>query len=55
MNCIAIVGAGITGLTAAYTLKKQGVPVTIYEAGDQPGGVIRTVRQAGYMLDDGTR
>jgi oxygen-dependent protoporphyrinogen oxidase len=53
MKSIAIVGAGITGLTAAYTLKKKGVPVTVYEAGTRPGGVIRTVRENGFLAECG--
>src|SRR5262249_49782425 len=53
MKSIAIVGAGITGLTAGYALKKRGVRVTIYEAGTQPGGVIRSVRQDGFLAECG--
>lgn len=37
---VAVIGGGITGLTAAYTLLKQGVNVTLFEAqpsvGDSP-------------------
>lgn len=36
---IGIIGAGITGLTAAYDLTKQGHAVTIYEARAQAGGL----------------
>jgi len=36
---IAIIGAGFTGLTAAYKLTKQGHIVTIFEKSDQPGGL----------------
>ncbi len=36
---IAIVGAGIAGLTAAYDLIKKGHQVTIFEAADYVGGL----------------
>src|SRR5580658_6328328 len=35
---IGIVGAGISGLTAALTLQDSGLPCTIYEASDRIGG-----------------
>lgn len=41
---IAIVGAGIAGLNAAYTLKKAGYRATIYEASDRVGGRMYTVK-----------
>lgn len=34
----AIIGAGISGLTAAYDLARKGWGVVIYEAGDRTGG-----------------
>jgi glutamate synthase (NADPH/NADH) small chain len=37
----AIVGAGPAGLTAAYDLARQGHAVTVYEAQDKPGGMMR--------------
>jgi monoamine oxidase len=40
---IAIVGAGIAGLNAAYQLKKAGLMATVYEASDRVGGRIQTV------------
>lgn len=36
---VAIIGAGFTGLTAAYRLAKAGVKVTVYEAGPDLGGL----------------
>ena len=53
MNSIAIIGGGITGLTAAFRLKEKGIPVTIYEAGLRVGGVIQSVRRDGYLAECG--
>lgn len=53
MKPVAIVGAGITGLTAAFELRKRGVPATVYEAGDRAGGVIRTVQEQGFIAECG--
>lgn len=36
---IAIIGAGFTGLSAAYRLTKQGHHVTVFEKDSQPGGL----------------
>jgi len=36
---IGIVGAGLTGLSAAYKLSKSGHDVTIFEAEEKPGGL----------------
>ncbi len=36
---IAIVGAGITGLSAAYELGKKGHEVTVFERSRYPGGL----------------
>lgn len=38
---IAIIGSGPSGLAAAYELALEGYLVTIFEALDQPGGVLR--------------
>jgi len=39
---IAIIGGGISGLVAAFELRKLGVDVTLYEASDRYGGRIYT-------------
>jgi protoporphyrinogen oxidase len=36
---VAIIGAGVAGLTAAYELTKLGHQVVIFEASDRPGGL----------------
>ncbi len=46
---IAIVGGGIGGVSLAYRLAQNGFAVTIYERGDNLGGL------AGYMDYDGVR
>ncbi|MBW1887095.1 MAG: FAD-dependent oxidoreductase, partial [Deltaproteobacteria bacterium] len=38
---VAIVGSGPAGLTAAFYLRKQGHSVTVFEARDQAGGMMR--------------
>jgi protoporphyrinogen/coproporphyrinogen III oxidase len=53
MNSVAIIGGGITGLTAAFRLKERGIPVTLYESGDRVGGVIQTVKRDGFMAECG--
>src|SRR5262245_19802691 len=53
MKSVAIIGAGISGLTAAFYLKRKGVPVTLYEASGRVGGVIQTVRKDGYLAECG--
>ncbi len=53
MRSVAIIGAGITGLTAAFCLKRKGVPVTVYEASDRVGGAIQSIRAEGYLAEFG--
>lgn len=43
---IAIVGAGLAGLNAAYQLKKAGYRATIYEASTRIGGRMYTIKNA---------
>ena len=50
---IAIIGAGLTGLTAAYYLKNKGFRVTLFEKTDRAGGVIRTFAENGFVYEAG--
>ena len=47
---VAVIGAGISGLTAAFRLLQMGIPVTVYEAGPQAGGVINSVTEDGLIM-----
>jgi len=53
MNPVAIVGGGITGLTAAFRLSRRNIPVTLYEAGDCVGGPIQSLKENGYLSEYG--
>jgi 1-hydroxycarotenoid 3,4-desaturase len=50
---VVIVGAGIGGLAAALQLTAAGMPVTVIEAGDEPGGKMRAVAVDGVAIDAG--
>ena len=50
---ITIIGAGISGLTAAVFLNKNGFEVQILEASDRAGGRIKTDIINGFRLDQG--
>jgi oxygen-dependent protoporphyrinogen oxidase len=53
MKSVAIIGAGITGLTAAFYMRRKGVPVTVYESGGRVGGVIQSIRKDGFLAEFG--
>lgn len=59
MITIAIIGGGITGLTAAYTLQKRissgdlEAEVVLIEGQQELGGKIRSLRQRGYIMETG--
>lgn len=53
MTTVAILGAGITGLTAAWHLRKAGVPFTVYESSPRPGGVICSRREGPWLAEGG--
>ncbi len=50
---IAIIGAGLGGLTSSCMLAKQGHDVTIYEKNEKPGGKINEIRANGFRFDTG--
>ena len=54
---VAVVGAGIGGLTAAHALRRQAaadgrpLELDVLEAGDDVGGQLQSVREGGYLVE----
>lgn len=48
-STVVVVGAGLSGLTAAHRLQQLGVDVEVYEANTRPGGRVYT-----FYFDDGS-
>lgn len=48
-----VLGAGVSGLTAAYALSKKGYKVTVLEKNGFAGGLAATFRHGDYLLDYG--
>ena len=50
---VTVIGAGLTGLTTAFYLKKAGKSVTVVERSHRVGGVIRTFSHDGFTYEAG--
>ena len=50
---VVVVGAGLSGLSAALHLAGRGRAVTVVERGDHPGGRVGRADISGYRLDTG--
>jgi oxygen-dependent protoporphyrinogen oxidase len=48
-----VVGAGLTGLTAAFRLQQRGFRVVLFERGAQAGGSVRTLQEDGFLIETG--
>jgi oxygen-dependent protoporphyrinogen oxidase len=49
----AVIGAGISGLAAAYWLGRAGHEVTVFESASRTGGTIVTEQSDGFLIDLG--
>jgi oxygen-dependent protoporphyrinogen oxidase len=52
-HSVIVVGAGISGLACAYALKKSGKDVLVLESSENPGGMIRTTSDDGFLYECG--
>jgi len=52
---VIVVGGGIAGLTAAYTLRKGGFDVQVLEREEVPGGRMRSERHGDFVVDRGAQ
>jgi phytoene dehydrogenase-like protein len=50
---VIIIGAGLSGLACASTLRDNGLEPLVLEASDGIGGRIRTDQRQGFLLDRG--
>ncbi len=50
---VIVIGAGMAGLACAHRLNQLGADVTLLEASDQPGGLVRTVEKNGFLFESG--
>ena len=52
-EAIYIIGAGVSGMIAAYELEQEGYHPIIIEQTDEVGGRVKTIHEKGYALDLG--
>ena len=50
---VAVIGGGLTGLTATWRLHRAGCHVTLFEKAPQTGGVITTTARDGWLIEGG--
>ncbi|MDI6804839.1 MAG: protoporphyrinogen oxidase [Bacteroidota bacterium] len=50
---VAVIGAGISGLTTAFWLQQKGIDVTVLEKDSEVGGTMKTTNENGWLVECG--
>ena len=50
---VVVVGAGISGLTAAHQLARTGASIVVVDAADRAGGMVHTEHWRGFTIEHG--
>lgn len=50
---VAVIGAGVSGLSVAHWLNKRQVNVVVLEKESTVGGTMKTVRESGFVVETG--
>ncbi len=50
---IVVLGAGLTGMTTAFHLKKRGLDFVVLEKAGRAGGVIKSIKEDGFLYEEG--
>jgi oxygen-dependent protoporphyrinogen oxidase len=53
MSDVIVIGAGLSGLSCAWELRRRGVETVVLESGEEPGGVVRSRRVGGCLVECG--
>ena len=53
MKKVAVIGGGISGLVAAYSISKKGHEVVVFEKKAEIGGVMQSYREGDFLVEKG--
>ena len=48
---VVVIGGGVSGLAAAFQIMRKGIPVRVLESNARPGGLIRSERESGFLME----